>query len=117
MPLSLYLAKRTILLAAVVLLIELSADNHLSDQFQLTRIHHTHGYDVLTLGSSIFFRIMAPISSPLQDGDEEYIPIQYSPPRGVENMHNYPRWSFPNKPVYLYGNNATSEEKQDYLRG
>ena len=60
---------------------------------------------------------MAPISL-LKDGDEgEYTPFQYSAPRGVRNMHNYPRWTYPNNPVYLYGNDATSEEKQDYLRG
>ena len=58
---------------------------------------------------------MAPIPS-LKDGDEEYSPFQ-SAPRGVRNMHNYPRWTYPSEPVYLYGNDATSEEKQDYLRG
>lgn len=60
---------------------------------------------------------MAPIISQHQDGDEEYIPFPYSAPRGVQNMHGYPRWGYPTRPVYLYGDDATSAEKEDYLRG
>jgi hypothetical protein len=60
---------------------------------------------------------MPPIPQ-LGDGrDEGYTPFGYSAPRGVQNMHNYPRWGYPSDPVYLYGNDTTPAEKQDYLRG
>jgi len=59
---------------------------------------------------------MSPIK-PIRDVDEGYVPINYQPTRGIQNLNNYPRWNYPSEPVYLYGSTATSDEKQDYLRG
>lgn len=59
---------------------------------------------------------MAPIKL-IRDVDEGYVPINYQPTRGIQNLNNYPRWNYPSEPVYLYGSAATSDEKQDYLRG